>query len=1203
MIVTGHKVWGDGGIVSGDRVTLTQSDLVDKQEDPRSQGWLADNVWHPFVNGTGVKQIYNNFASEKLAPDYVAPAKTLSTDWAIQTLSSAGGAILTYTVVGKVAGAGLSAVGDKLGVQGTAARILASDATAQIVGAGLYDFAKAPNPGETRLGNTAASVAAFGMYAAGNHLLASSKTIAESSLYTGLGRVAVGAAGGLTALETSHLVSKMQGVNNDLTWDDRFKAMASGGFVNVAMPPLQKSITRFVDYSINGQPWGKGIPVERYLEYSKEAVRNRMADVPESSPQASEKLTALSAELAMLGDPLMNKMGRDNPLARVKVLEEGGSRANMNKNRVDYNVKDGTGVLAQDLKLLQVAKMAEPYFNEIGSLAKTDAVQAEANYYVLRANMESASRMARNIVEANKPGATPIVDNPLYLGQQLAENGKTYFANWQSEFKQLQANPKYRPTFAFEQAAVKPAATPVEAPSQQAAADKNASGYPSQKLSSGPAETRAKDTPALQREGADFPPSELEAVLGKDMPQNARTAFARIAEARDGAAARLGATVTDKGIDFAVNSPDANKLELLIYDRASDKAPSRVIPMEKAGDTWRASVDGLKEGTLYQYRADGAFTPGKDGSRFNPNIGLIDPEAKAVSSSEIPISNRNGKAPENLGDMPKSIAIKDSYDWKGDTTPNTPMTDTVIYELSVRGYTGGDQSINGALRGTYRGLIEKIPHLKELGITAVELMPIMQGDRGPWPPKNPQTGEQLRDNWNYNPVAFKAPDGSLAADGHLGQQVAEFKDLVRTMHDNKIEVIMDVVFNHTREYVDGPTANLRGLANRDYYLLKQQNPAEYIDHTGCTTTLNTNNPLTQQLIINSLKYWVQEMHVDGFRFDLAPIMKYNPDGSQSDKTPIMQKIETDPVLSKVKLIAEPWGTEQYYLGRFSDRLWSEWNGNYRDTVRKFVKSDTGQTATLADRIAGSPGWFDASKGRTSINFVDCHDGFPMRDLVEYNDKHNWANGENNRDGSNDNFSWNSGVEGPLDGANLPAAEKMAIASLRSRQVKNMMALLMLSRGTPMILAGDEMGRTQGGNNNVWSQDKLNLIDWTLKDKNSEQFNFTKGMIDLRQSHELGKLDPNSFIWRGVDPGRPDHSDGARFIAWQTNPANSNVRPLYAAFNSYWEPITVTLPQGNWFRLVDTNLPSGQDIVKPSQATSISKTYTIQPRSGIVLEGR
>lgn len=433
---------------------LTQSSLVADQGDSRSRGKFMDDVLHPFINGTGVVQIYNNFAASKVEPEYVPPARTLSGEWAVQNLSSAAGAILTYTLAGKATGYGLNKIGSGFGIQGPAARFLASEATAQIAGAALYDLAKSPNQGETRLGNAAGSLAAFGVFAAGNSLLSRSATIAESSLYSGLGRLAVGAAGGLTALETSHFVSGKLGVQSNLTWDDRLKVMAGGGLVNVAMPPLQKSLTAVVDHAINAQPWGKGIPAERYIEYSKEGLHNRIADLQKSSPAATEKIAALQEQLAALGDPSISRLGRDNPFARVKEIDgnNGGTRADVANNRVEFDRADGPAKLAHELKHLRISRLAEPWYTQIGKMAGADPLQAEANYYILRANMESAARRAENQVLTNQPGAPAVVENPLVLGNQIANNGRTYFENWQSEWKQFQANPKYRPDFEYTQA-------------------------------------------------------------------------------------------------------------------------------------------------------------------------------------------------------------------------------------------------------------------------------------------------------------------------------------------------------------------------------------------------------------------------------------------------------------------------------------------------------------------------------------------------------------------------------------------------------------------------------------------------------------------------------------------------------------------------------------------------------------------------------
>jgi hypothetical protein len=433
---------------------LTHSALVNEAGDPRARGFWMDDVLNPFVNGTGVRQIYNNFASEKLDPAYVAPARTLSGEWAVQNLSSAAGAVLTYTIAGKATGFGLAKIGSGLGLQGSAARFLASDVTAQIAGAGLYDLARSPNAGETRLGNVAGSVAAFGVFAAGNSMLSRSKAIAESSLYTGLGRVAVGAAGGLTALETSHFVSSKLGVESKLGWDDRFSAMAGGGFVNFALPPIQKGLTTVVDHAVNGQPWGKGIPAERYIEYSKEGLRNRISEAGKGGPAAAEKIAALNQELAALGDPALAGLSLDNPFARVKVVEgrDATTRADLANNRVEFKAADGTAKLAHELKHLRMSKIAEPFYREIGQLVKSDPLRAEADYYRLRANLEAASRQVENQLQTNQPGTAAVIESPLLLGRQLAGNGRTYFENWNSEWQQFCRNPKYRPDFEYTQA-------------------------------------------------------------------------------------------------------------------------------------------------------------------------------------------------------------------------------------------------------------------------------------------------------------------------------------------------------------------------------------------------------------------------------------------------------------------------------------------------------------------------------------------------------------------------------------------------------------------------------------------------------------------------------------------------------------------------------------------------------------------------------
>jgi glycogen operon protein len=499
--------------------------------------------------------------------------------------------------------------------------------------------------------------------------------------------------------------------------------------------------------------------------------------------------------------------------------------------------------------------------------------------------------------------------------------------------------------------------------------------------------------------------------------------------------------------------------------------------------------------------------------------------------------------------------------------------------------------------------------LKKLNVTAVELMPIMQFDKADWPHNDPVTGEPLGNAWGYNTVAFQAPEGRFAKGGSDGAQVNEFKTLVRELHKNDIEVILDVVFNHTREAGHmGPTVSFKGFDNKVYYMLVPGRPELYVDHTGCGNTMNTNHPQVQKMIVDTLRYWKEEMHVDGFRFDLATIFNYDINGVERAKTPIIEAIENDPVLKDTKLIAEAWGPHQYKLGHFSDQRWSEWNGDFRDTVRKFIKGDPGQTGTLAERIKGSPTWFRPEKGRYSINFVTAHDGYTLNDLVSYQQKHNHANGENNNDGSNDNFSWNHGVEGPVERSNLPLAEQQRIDQLRVQQVKNALAMLYLSKGTPMLLYGDEMRRSQNGNNNAWPQDKLTQLDWMLAEKNKDVLRFTQMITELRKRHGIGRVAEDAITWHGTKPYQADFSDGARFIAWQYGNTNNSGRSLYQAFNAYWEPLDIVLPPGNWHRLVDTGLPAGQDIVpsptgQTGQTNQVDqvKTYRIQPRTGIVFE--
>ncbi|MBI2809587.1 MAG: hypothetical protein HYX67_01970, partial [Candidatus Melainabacteria bacterium] len=674
-----------------------------------------------------------------------------------------------------------------------------------------------------------------------------------------------------------------------------------------------------------------------------------------------------------------------------------GSSADTRGNVVVLDATQDIGKLAHELTHLRLANQYEGGYRAIAGNLKSDPVKAEQQFLQVRAEMESQARQAEVRVQTRQTGVAPdVVTDVTKLGQEVAANGKTYNDIWKGEFARFQADPTFRPTREYSGA-------------------NDAGGVD------------AKTGKPIEQ------PSTNADKVGEVVP---------IDKATFGSPEHLGATITEKGVNFAVDSHGAKAMDLLLFDSANAKDPSSVLPMYKTGDVWHREVPNLKAGDFYLFKAHGDYTPAQDGTRFNSEKALLDPYGKAVTGDVKPTGigeelGYDNTAPDdpsrqlrpstvdNTAIMPKNVVIdgKD-FDWKGDKPLETPMTDTIIYEMNLRGFTASDTSLAPQLRGTYAGMIEKIPYLKDLGITAVELMPIMKFHAEDSTRTNPETGEKLQNAWGYNTMSFQAPEGRFAAEGTHGQQVNEFKSLVKALHENNIEVIMDVVFNHTAEGNPyGPTFSFKGLDNNQYYLLVPDRPELYFDATGCGNTVNANNPKVQKFILDTLKYWHEDYHIDGFRFDLATAFNFDANGKFQEKTPIMQAIENEPAFAKVKFIAEPWDIMNYRLGHFSDRMWSEWNGNFRDTARGFVRGETGQTGTLADRIAGSPGWFDESTGRHSINFATAHDGFTLRDLVSYNEKHNQANGEENRDGSNDNKSWNSGYEGPVDNANIPDWQK------------------------------------------------------------------------------------------------------------------------------------------------------------------------------------
>ncbi len=709
----------------------------------------------------------------------------------------------------------------------------------------------------------------------------------------------------------------------------------------------------------------------------------------------------------------------------------------------------------------------------------------------------------------------------------------------------------------------------------------------------------------------------------------------------------LGPSVQPDGINFAIHSAGATRIELLLFDNIADQRPSQVIPLapetNKTGDIWHIFVEGLRNRTLYNIRADGPYNPGADGTRFNGCKTLIDPYAKAITGDFYwqtgdPLgydnSNPNAEdrhlrpgAVDNVMGAPRCVAYRSDFDWEGDQHPDIPIEESIIYEVNVRGFTRHHSS-ESDLEGTYRGFIEKIPYLKDLGITAVELLPVMEFDQFDGPFRDPFTGERLANAWGYNTVAFFAPESHYSYFGKCGEQVDEFKMLVRELHKHHIEVILDVVFNHSREGNHfGPTISFRGLDNNIWYMLSPK-PEYYNDFTGCGNSLNCNHPVVRRFILDCLRYWVTEMHVDGFRFDLAAVFAIDVDQQEKGKTPIIHEIETDPVLSRIKLIAEPWSIRQYRLGSFSDRRWAEWNGKFRDTVRKFVKGDAGVAGELATRVAGSYDLFaptpDSERSPFhSINFVTCHDGFTLNDLVSYNEKHNERNGENNRDGTNDNESWNCGYEGLVEHSDLPETEKLAIENLRRQQIKNFLVLLFLSQGTPMLLYGDEMRRTaEGDNNTVFQDNALNWINWENTKRHADIVRFTKLIIAFRKRHKIVRLwryltsdtaeTPilRNITWHGVKPNEPDFSGSSRFVAWVLEAFETQERgdvPIYVASNAFWEPLTIELPateNRRWYRVVDTSLPTGEDIVPEEEAFFLPDTsYLVRPRSTIVLVAR
>jgi glycogen operon protein len=593
--------------------------------------------------------------------------------------------------------------------------------------------------------------------------------------------------------------------------------------------------------------------------------------------------------------------------------------------------------------------------------------------------------------------------------------------------------------------------------------------------------------------------------------------------------------------------------------------------------------------------------------RFDPSKILLDPYGRGVVVPKNYSREAARMEGDNAATAMKSVVVDPhTYDWQGDAPLKRPSSQTIVYEMHVRGFTRHPNSgVGEKIRGTYRGLIEKIPYLQQLGITAVELLPVFQFDSQDCPPG-------LVNYWGYAPVSFFAPHRAYSSRQDLLGPVDEFRDMVMALHRAGIEIILDVVFNHTAEGDDqGPTLSFRGFDNSAYYVLDQDR-SRYANYSGTGNTINANHPIVRRMIMDSLHYWVEEMHVDGFRFDLASILARDSSGHVMPNPPVLWDIDSDPVLAGTKIIAEAWDAAGLYqVGNFIGDSWKEWNGRFRDDVRSFLRSEEGSLAHLADRFLGSPNIYGHKEreAEQSVNFATCHDGFTLNDLVSYDQKHNEANAEGNRDGGNDNRSWNCGVEGPTDD---PAVEK-----LRNRQVKNFLTITMLSLGVPMILMGDEVRRTQNGNNNAYCQDnETSWFDWALISKHAGVHRFVRLLTARRLLRDVGperrRISLNQLVreankaWHGVKRNQPDWSDHSHSVAFSAEIQREKLL-FHIIFNAYWEPLEFELPtvnngdENSWRRWVDTSFDSPQEIVEWQKSPRVpGHMYAAGPRSVAVL---
>ena len=632
-----------------------------------------------------------------------------------------------------------------------------------------------------------------------------------------------------------------------------------------------------------------------------------------------------------------------------------------------------------------------------------------------------------------------------------------------------------------------------------------------------------------------------------------------------GKAHPVGARVVPGAVNFSVFSENADSVDLLLFDGPTDPVPARVVPLVRDFHFWHVSVPGVQAGATYAYRATG---PAGAPFRFDGEKALLDPYARSVVTA-LWDRGRAAAPGDNVAHSLRGTVVDPAaYDWEGDTPLARPLDETIVYELNVGGF---------ARPGTFAALQGKIPYLVDLGVTAVELMPVFQFD--------PTDG----DFWGYNPIAH------FASHDRYGT-IDDFRDLVKAMHRAGLEVILDVVFNHTGEAgADGPTISLRGLGNEAYYMESPQDPSVLLDFTGCGNTLDVNDPITAKLVLDALCYWVDELHVDGFRFDLASVLTRDPTGAVLQYPPIVGLVELADQLGETKLIAEAWDAAGLYqLGSFPGRRWSEWNGRFRDDMRRFVRGDPGLVGEVATRIGGSSDLYASSRRPplASVNFITCHDGFTLADLVAYDGKHNEANGEDNRDGANDNLSWNCGVEGESDD---PAVEE-----LRLRQIRNFAVVLLVSQGVPMILAGDEVRRTQRGNNNAWNQDnEISWLDWDRAAQNEPLRRFWKLLIDFRKQHPTLRrdsfLDDGDVQWHGCVLGAPGWSDPSSRVLSFT------LADVHVILNMDDQELDFELPPRAWRRAFDTSLPVPFDASEPGAEPVVDgAVYRARARSAVVL---